>query len=178
MANLRDSARLLAGAVVVYGLVAACSSTTDYVGTTSPDAASAAGAAGAQGAGGSAGAGATDAASDGFVDAVVDAISEPVPDAVAADGGGGACACPAPTIVSAQCDFLAGGTYYARADFPGKSMAQLYGVRAYVLSSVSLQGAPVGYSGQPVLPILKDGQAAVNCGANPTNVTGVDFWLP
>lgn len=180
MANYREAARLVAGAALVYGVVAACSAGgAGARATLAPDAGSASGAAGVQGAGGSAGAGSL----DGALDALADAVSEPVPDAVAADGGGGA-GNPGPTIITAQCVVKVPQTgglpdaYYAVANFPGKSIADLYGVRAYQELTKDIAGAPPGFSRNSVLPIIQFGQAAVLCGYDQATVADVVFWLP
>jgi hypothetical protein len=140
--SLRRTLSVLASGTVVYFVMAACSSVSGGVrGATGSD--------------------------SGFVDALVDVLVSPIPDANAG-----------PTVDTVACstggtvDGGASGTYlYVEKTYPGKTVADLSAVRVVVNypGSFGFQHPP-GYASVIASPFVKDGAVAVFCGPAGTNL--------
>jgi hypothetical protein len=158
----------LGSGVVVYAIVAACSGGADHVagsdgGATAPDSGSAAsggvgGDTGVSGSGGS-----SVGQGGGLLDAMADAIVNPVPDAMAQDGAGGAgpVAPAPPVVVERDCDIPAWSRHFAELEIDG-TVEEL----AQVLTLIDLgtdQGYPAGYQIVRGGMALKPGAIVVQC---------------
>jgi hypothetical protein len=182
---IRRALEWFGGSVLVYVLVAACSSTSGGGGQPVSMGEGGDGSGGVQGNGGEGVQGGRDGG-----------IMNPVPDAMAAAGAGndgdGSCECPdpyvppKPTVVEAECDIEGpSGVMFAEAEFPGKTADELASTTALVefphdIASKVPTGAPDGYAAQSANVFVRDGFVATNCGASGNDhvATRVVFTLP
>lgn len=178
-----ETIRALLGAAGVYVAMAACSASDGAAMRSALILLDGGiGDSGAEGAGGSAGA-APDGSIADALDDFADALTDPVKEAMADDGG--SCSCPpppAPTIITADCSTQIKngvGTVetWAVASFPGKSVTDLARIVALPKFAASAQGGfPLGYETQAGWQtFLADGSAAVHCG---NTILQVTFVLP
>jgi hypothetical protein len=170
--RVEDIARSLAGGVVVYVVMAACSGSQD-----APGRADVAGGSGgmqmsAVDAAGSGGAVAEREA--GILESLVDALAEPVAEAKAA---------LPPDIATEQCNKTAsyngGAGYYMYAEhlYPGKTINDLANIR--VVTHLTPASPFPGYEYQTGGAYLANGRAAVPCGTNgSTSSDSIVFILP
>jgi len=157
----------LLGSVVVYLVVAACGSGGGSGGASG-------GTAGGGGGEGGVGAGHDGAPGGPDEGGLLDAITNPEHDAIAAPGA---------TVVDEQCDktFVANTQtqVYAEHAFPGKTKNDLAGVQAVVHYHPGVFSPPPGYADQVWGVLVKDGAVAVQCGAQSSpSLDGVTFILP
>ncbi len=150
--HIRTFVASIAGAAAVYVVVAAC-------GTSSPSSSSTSA---ASSAGGS------------VVDAIVDQLTSPVPDALAGP--------TPPDVADESCTKTftppsGPAQLYAEHAYPGKTAADLGAVHVVVTSTASL--VLPGYDSFATTPYVRDGAAAVPCGAvGASNYSKVTFILP
>jgi hypothetical protein len=171
---MKRALEFLGGAVLVYGLVAACGGSGE---DAHPPLHAEGGSAGTTGVGGGSGTG-VDSAADALIDSVVDALSEPVQEADAQAPTG-------PTIVNAPCnivvEYSGNRAYFAEASFPGKTLDQLARLTAYTNYATQFPAgyvAPPGYRNYVTLPMIQPGMAAVGCGNAGAKAESVTFVLP
>lgn len=150
--------RALVAGVLVYLGIAACSasSASDNAGTarTGPSA--------------SGPTGASDASGGGALDAIVGAVTNPIPTASADP--------VVPTIETAleSCDKTyavgANTVYYAEHQYPGVTLPELATTVAvtFTLSTTPNAGYPPGYTEAITVPAYRDGSVAIACGYSPT----------
>ena len=144
--------KLVGGSVVVYLAVAACGSGARLVATNDASAPQ----------------------DSSIVDAIVDAVTDPVPEAQAG----------LPPIVAVEpCNktFVISSTtwVYAEHAFPGKTKTDLASVQTLTHYLPGQMPAPPGYSEELGLPWARDGYSAQLCGTQPTpSVDSVTFILP
>ncbi len=180
---MRKALEWLGGSVLVYVLMAACSG-TGATSKSGPGASVGSGGGVANGGHdgqGGLGGGATGDPGD----------AGPVPNASAQVGGSsgsGGCVCepyvpPAPTVVEAACDqqFAGSPSMWAVAEFPGKTVDELAGVRVLVEYPPALYSWPPDYEFQTGGYVVRPGFVAAGCGtvsAPATHALSVRFILP
>ena len=106
-----------------------------------------------------------------MVDAIIDALTDPVKEAMAAP--------PDVAIETCNKSYVSGVTtiYYAEHSYPGKLVNDLSAVRviAHVPGASPIPGP---YHDYVTTPIIRDGAAAITCGANAAVYDKVTFILP
>lgn len=149
---MRQTPKVLAASIVVYLAVAACSAAGESITKRLPDA------------------GPLPTEGDGALDAIVDAVTRLDKEAAAS-----------PLQVDEEpCDKTFGVYSYAERSYPGRTVAELARVSAIVQFPDGYAVAPPGYRSQLGQAFIRDGAAAVLCGATSSGAdqVRVTFVLP